>query len=144
MFLHYRTNTAHIEYRMQEVDAGIIGGTAGSYSVSAGVSTPSVIYNGRCYQTMTVPVNGIPTSCAVCWISRLKTILCYTHLNQPNVIGGVTPNIISYTPPGASSQAVAGEQGAEASGTYTVTLIAIDSSGNFYKSTRGPEPLPLT
>jgi hypothetical protein len=127
-------NTAHIEYRMQEADAGIIGGTAGFYSVGALSGTPSVIYNGRCYQTMTVPINGVPTSCAVSWdLQTGKQYYAIPVSTNPNVLGGVTPNIISYTPPGASSQAVAGEVGAEASGTYTATLIAIDSSGNFYK-----------
>ena len=64
---------------------------------------------------MTVPINGVPTSCAVCW--DLQTGKQYYAIpitpSVPGTIGGITPNIISYTPPGASSQAVAGEVGAK-------------------------------
>ena len=124
MFLTFKDQThAHIEYRQQEGDDGIIGGTAGAYGVGAGVPTPSVIYNGRCYETNTVPINGVPTSCATCF--DLQTGKLYYAI--PIASGGVTPNVISYMPPGASSQAVAGEVGAEASGTYTVSLIDLTS-----------------
>ena len=119
----------------QEADAGIIGGTAGDYSVTGRGATPSVIYNGRCYQTMYVPINGVPTNCAVCY--DLQTGKQYyaipTTPSTPGTIGGITPNIISYVPPGTSGAAVAGEVGATASGTYSVSLISIDSAGNFYK-----------
>ena len=128
-------NTCHIEYKQLMADAGIIGGSAGPYSLGGGAGTPSVIYNGRCYQTMTVPINGIPTSCAVCW--DLQTGKQYyaipTTSSTPGALGGITPNIISYTPPGSSGAAVAGEVGAEASGTYSVSLISIASDGSFYK-----------
>ncbi|MGZ4849897.1 MAG: outer membrane protein assembly factor BamB family protein [Candidatus Bathyarchaeia archaeon] len=128
-------NTCHVEYKQQMGDAGIIGGSAGSYSLGGGAGTPSVIYNGRCYQTMTVPINGVPTSCAVCW--DLQTGKQYyaipTTSSTPGALGGITPNIISYVPPGTSGAAVAGEVGAEASGTYSVSLISIAGDGSFYK-----------
>ncbi len=128
-------NTCHVEYKQQMSDAGIIGGSAGSYSLGGGAGTPSVIYNGRCYQTMTVPINGVPTSCAVCW--DLQTGKQYyaipTTSSTPGALGGITPNIISYVPPGTSGAAVAGEVGAEASGTYSVSLISIAGDGSFYK-----------
>ncbi len=115
--------SCHIEYMQQEADAGVIGGTAGAYGVNPMVPTPSVIYNGRCYETLTVPINGVPTSCAVCF--DLQT--GYQYYAIPIASGGVTPNVISYTPPGVSGVAVAGEEGAAASGSYTVTLIDLTS-----------------
>lgn len=119
----YGPTSCHIEYMQAEADAGVIGGTAGAYPITPLVPTPSVIYNGRCYETTTVPINGVPTSCAVCF--DLQT--GYQYYAIPIASGGVTPNVISYTPPGASSQGVAGEVGAEASGSYTVTLIDLTS-----------------
>ena len=112
-------NTGHILWKRQGSDAGIIGGTAGAYSVSGNPGVPSVIYNGRCYQTMTVPVNGVPTSCAVSY--DLRTGAQYYAI--PTAQGGVTPQVISYTR--ATAVAVAG---ATESNTYSVDLLSL--SGN--------------
>jgi hypothetical protein len=112
-------NTGHVVWKQQEADAGIIGGTAGQYSISGfGAGSPSVIYNGRCYQTMTVPINGVPTSCAVCY--DLRTGQQYYAI--PVSEGGVTPMVISYTR--ATGVAVAG---ATESNTYSVDLLSIGS-----------------
>ena len=128
-FVPYVTapNTAHIEYMQQEADAGVIGGVAGAYSVAASVPTPGVIYNGRCYETNTVPINGVPTSCATCF--DLQTGKQYYAI--PIAAGGVTPNLISYAK--GTAQQVAGEEGGDQSNTYSVTLISLDSTGRLYK-----------
>jgi hypothetical protein len=49
-------NTAHIVWRLQIGDAGLIGGTEGQKSFLGGGfgAGPAVIYNGRAYQTMQV------------------------------------------------------------------------------------------
>ena len=112
-------NTCHIVWYQQESDSGIIGGTAGAYSVSSNPPTPSVIYNGRCYETLTVPLNGVPTSCAVCF--DLQTGQQYYAI--PISQGGVTPALISYSK--GTSVAVAGEAGADQSNTYSVSLMSI-------------------
>ena len=112
-------NTGHVVWKRQEADAGIIGGTAGQYSSGGMPSVPSVIYNGRCYQTLSMPVNGVYTSCAVCY--DLRTGQQYYAI--PTSQGGVTPQVISYTR--ATAVAVAG---ATESNTYSVDLIAFTSS----------------
>ena len=113
-------NTGHVVWKQQEADAGIVGGTAGQYSTGGfGVSVPSVIYNGRCYATQTVPVNGVPTSCAVCY--DLRTGEQYYAI--PISEGGVTPQVISYSR--STSVAV---PGATESNTYSVTLMAFTNS----------------
>ena len=85
-------NTAHIAWRQQLALSGIIGGEAGQYSISSQPGTPSVIYLGRCYQTLTVPINGVPTSCAVCYDLRTGQQYYAIPVSQ----GGITPTAISY------------------------------------------------
>jgi hypothetical protein len=135
-FAHYcgpfviAPNTAHIVWRQQEALGGIIGGEAGQYSLTPQPGTPSVIYLGRCYQTLTVPVNGVPTSSAVCY--DLRTGEQYYAI--PVAQGGITPTAISYIAPAtSSSQAL----GTSANG-YTVELLTISGGASMY----GP-PAPL-
>ncbi len=116
-------NTSHIVWKQQEAVAGIIGGEAGQYSISAQAGTPSVIYLGRCYQTLTVPVNGVPTSSAICY--DLRTGQRYYTI--PVAQGGVTPTAISYISP----TAVAGI-GSIASGSFSVELITISGGASGY------------
>jgi hypothetical protein len=124
-------NTSHIVWKQQEAVAGMIGGEAGTYSIAAQPGTPSVIYLGRCYQTLTIPVNGVPTSCAVCY--DLRTGKQYYAI--PVAQGGVTPTAISYISP----TAVAGI-GSTASGSFTVDLLTLSGgSGGF----GAPAPLRL-
>ena len=49
-------NTAHVMWRMQTTDAGLLGGTHGTDSLvnQFGGTTPQVIYNGRAYLETTV------------------------------------------------------------------------------------------
>ncbi len=92
-------NTAHIVWKRQDLIQGLVGTDAGIQGLGAaggpgdltGGSTPGLIYSGRCYQTMTVPVNGVPTSSAVCY--DLRTGQQYYAI--PTAQGGVTPTAIS-------------------------------------------------
>lgn len=111
-------NSAHIVYKQQQGLAGMIGGTAGQYGLTSSGS-PSVIYMGRAYQTMTVPINGVPTSCAVCWDIRTGE----QYYAIPISAGGVTPQVVSYTPPGTSSF-----EGAGSDMTYSVSLVSLASN----------------
>ncbi len=121
-------NTAHVLWKRLDAIAGLIGGPAGQYGISAGggfgggVSTPSVIYAGRCYQTMTIPVNGIPTSCAVCY--NLRTGEQYYAI--PVSAGGITPSYMAYVNPVANTATIAGEE--IASSTWSVELLSISGS----------------
>ncbi len=117
-------NTAHIVWREQEAVGGIIGGEAGQYSIQASAGTPSVIYLGRCYQTQTVPIQGVPTSCAVCY--DLQTGEQYYAI--PVSLGGTTPTAISYIPPSTTS---AQDLGTSANG-YSVDLLTV-SGGRLFK-----------
>ena len=118
-------NTPHILWKRQGALGGLIGGEAYQYPTSGNPGTPSVIYQGRCYQTMTIPVNGVPTSCAVSY--NLRTGEQYYAI--PTASGGITPDTIAYWYPtvrGATST-VPGEV---ADVGLTVDLLLLSGSGN--------------
>ena len=118
-------NTPHIVWKQQNALAGIIGGETGVYSTLSNPGTPSVIYLGRCYQTMTVPINGVPTSSAVCY--DLRTGQQYYTI--PTSQGGITPNHIAYwkgvdtAVPGAEAQATFGVELCTISGSATAARL---------------------
>ncbi len=68
------------------------GPEAGTDPLTTSGSAPGFIYAGRCYQTRTIPVNGVPTSCAVCY--DLRTGEQYYAI--PTSQGGTTPTSINY------------------------------------------------
>ncbi len=115
-------NTAHIVWSVQRNIAGLIGGPAGQYGITSNPGNPSVIYSGRCYQTITVPINGVPTSCACCY--DLQTGQMYYSI--PTASGGVTPTYIAYVNPVASSTTIAGEE--LGSSSWSVELLAINNA----------------
>ena len=108
-------NTSHIVWKRQGAIAGLIGGMAGIYGRTSNPGTPNVIYAGRCYDTLTVPINGVPTSCAVCY--DLRTGEQYYAI--PTDEGGVTPSYIGYISPAEDSLAT---------GTWSAELIAFSGS----------------
>lgn len=105
-------NSGHIVWKQQNAISGLIGGPAGQYGITSNPGNPSLVYSGRCYQTMTVPINGIPTSCAVCY--DLRTGQQYYTI--PIASGGVTPTQIAYLDPATTTGAA---------GAWSVELIAI-------------------
>ncbi len=116
-FVPYVTapNTAHIVFKQQVALAGMIGGTAGQYGITGRGGAPDVIYDGRGYATQTVAINGVPTSCAVCF--DIRTGQQYYAI--PTAQGGVTPQVVSYVPPATSAF-----EGAGGDTTYSVSLIS--------------------
>lgn len=92
--------TAHIVWKQQGALAGIIGGETGNYATLSSPPTPSVIYMGRCYATVTkvmqVFLNGTyrqqPTTCAECYDLRTGEI----YYDIPIADGGITPTHIAY------------------------------------------------
>jgi hypothetical protein len=103
-------NTPHIVWHKVSALAGIIGGETGQSSTLSSPSTPSVILMGRAYQTMSVPINGVPTSCAVSY--DLRTGEQFYAI--PIASGGITPTHIAYwatvdtAVPGAAAQSTFG------------------------------------
>jgi hypothetical protein len=124
-------NTPHIVWKRLGALAGIIGGETGQYTTQSSPGTPSVIYMGRAYQTVTkvmsVLINGTyrqqPTSVAECYDLRTGQI----YYDIPLADGGITPTHIHYINPSAST--VPGEA---ADATYGVDLSTI-SGGRLYK-----------
>ncbi len=116
-------NTAHIVWKQQVALAGLIGGETGIYGLQSTPGTPSVIYMGRCYQTMTVPINGVPTSCAVCYDLRSGQ----QYYSIPVAQGGITPSYLSYVKPTTAGSVLGTESNA-----FTVDLMTI-SGGRLYK-----------
>jgi outer membrane protein assembly factor BamB len=121
-------NTAHIVWRRQGNLAGLIGGEQYQYSLSASAGTPTIIFDGRCYQTVSKSImqtiNGTeqlwPTSVWECY--DLQTGQVYWD------ISGVTaPTFISYE--ASTSEAV---PGAAASNGYSVYLVSV-SGGRLIK-----------
>ncbi len=51
-------NTAHVVWKQQGSDGGLIGGTLQQVSYPGSVGTPRMIYAGRCYDTITKTIDG--------------------------------------------------------------------------------------
>ncbi len=92
-------NTPHILWDAVAGVAGVIGGDTytqsqlGAPSAGLPVNTPSVIYMGRCYTTVTKSINGgAPQPYAECY--DLQTGKIYYDIATAN--GGVTPTYIAY------------------------------------------------
>jgi hypothetical protein len=84
--------TSHIVWKRLDAINGLIGPEAGTDSLTGGgfgASVPGLIYAGRVYETRTLPINGVPTSCATCY--DLRTGELYYAIP-----GGVTPTSINY------------------------------------------------
>ena len=115
-------NTAHIVWkRITTGAAGLIGGQAGAYSVTSNPGNPSVVYNGRCYQTISKPMET--TINGTVRISVVDVLQCY-DLRTGEVYweqtGVPTPTAVEYASPTTSEV-----PGAEASGTWSISLIYI-------------------
>jgi hypothetical protein len=117
-------NTAHVVWRRQGAIAGLIGGDAYQYSISSGGGNPTIIYAGRCYQTITkvmpVLINGTyynqPTTVWQCY--DLRTGQVYWEQTGVSPI----PTAISY-----EIGTVGEVPGAEAALGYTVYLVSVGS-----------------
>jgi len=111
-------NSAHILWKRQGAIGGLTGGPAGIYSISSSPSSPSVVYAGRCYETVTKPGGD---SVARCYDLRTGEIF----YEKPTAQGGVTPTIVSYAYPAAAGTM-------RATGAPSVELLTI-SGGRLLK-----------
>ncbi len=87
--------SAHIVWKRQGALGGLVGGPSGQYSYQTGGGTPTLVYAGRCYQTVTkvakTLVNGtyydMPTSVWQCYDLRTGEIYWeQTGIQAPTVI----------------------------------------------------------
>ena len=100
--------SSHVVWFDVQQLGGIIGGDTYTRSLTTAPATTYVTYMGRGYETKTVTINGVPTSCAVSYDLRTGEL----YYSIPTASGGVTPYIVAYYPPGVSSL------GAQTSASY--------------------------
>ena len=128
-------DSAHIVWKRQEGIAGIIGGQARTYGLTAGsASGPDIIYAGRCYDSYQKPVSGGQTMLR-CYDLRTGETYWETEAQSytymwfglfPRTVP-LVPDTIEYNAPTQSEV-----PGAEAAGTWSVNLMLI-SGGSLYK-----------
>ncbi len=122
-------NTSHIAWKVLRDVAGIHGGEPGVYGITGSVSTPDVIYAGRCYDTYYKPGVGQVAGCF-----DLRTGQIYYEI--PTEEGGVTPQYIAYFRGGFGSV-----PGAEESFTTSVELVAIGGETVWIQTPYGMWPI---
>ncbi len=83
--------TAHVVWRRQGAEGGLIGGTSGIRAISGNSGTPTLVYDGRCYQTLNKAINGVPQSVWECY--NLRTGQVYWDQTGNTQI----PTIVSYS-----------------------------------------------
>jgi outer membrane protein assembly factor BamB len=98
-------NSAHVVWKRQGAISGLVGGVSGIGSINSGGGTPSIIYAGRCYQSLTKVIDGVPTSVWECY--DLRTGEVYWDRTG---IGNQAPTLISYKSSGqTASEGLGGE-----------------------------------
>ena len=133
--------SCHVVWMKQNALSGLIGGWAGESTVFSSPGTPSIIYDGRCYQTLTKTepetVNGVtvlePVSVWECYDLRTGQI----YWDQTGIVAPPT-NIIYEL---GTSQPI---PGAEANNGYAVSLACISATGAPAGTSRLLEYNPLT
>mgnify|MGYP000261680656 CR=1 FL=1 len=116
-------NSAHVMRKKTEAIGGMYGGAAGITGQFADAGYPSVVYHGRCYDTVTklapVLINGTyrqqPTNVATCFDLRTGEV----YYDIPEASGGVTPTYVGYDQGGSTQSDVQ---------TFTPELFTISSN----------------
>jgi hypothetical protein len=97
-------NTAHILWKRQDTIGGLIGGPLGEHSSTAGGGSPSIIYAGRCYQTVTRVLNGESTNVWQCYDLRTGEMYWEFPVKEAVVMtmfgpmaGAVVPSMVTFT-----------------------------------------------
>jgi outer membrane protein assembly factor BamB len=118
-------NSAHIVWRRQGAISGIAGGQYGIRSYGSGegtyAGTPTIILQGRCYQSITKVVDGTPTSVWECYDLRTGEIYW-------DITGVSAPTVVTY------NEAVPSVPGAEQTGlgSGSFSLLRIGSTLDKY------------
>jgi hypothetical protein len=113
-------NTAHIAWMRQGALSGMLGSDFGQYSVTSGGGTPSVIYMGRCYQTVTKASTSGTNSQSYWQCYDLRTGQVYWEI--PLASGQSAPTNIHY------DQGIGEVPGAEAAVGTSAYLVSITSA----------------
>jgi hypothetical protein len=113
-------NTAHIAWKRLDTISGVVGGENGFITLGGGGTTPSIVYGGFAYSSMTKPYAGTTQSVWTCTDIRTGEVIWERT-------GVTAPNVIEY----ASSTTVS-VPGATESGSVSVSLVAI-SGGRLLK-----------
>ncbi len=128
-------SSSHIVWRRQGAEGGLVGGTKGqiTYDLFAGtgeIGYPSIIYNGRCYQTITKVSTSSATSQNYWQCYDLRTGEIYWE--RPVYAGETMPTIIEYA---ADNQEVPGAEARVGTTIYLVSLTAAseNTSGRILK-----------
>ena len=87
-------NSAHIIWMRQGAFSGILGGDYGDYTMTSGGGSPSVIFQGRCYQTVTQASSTGTASQSVWQCYDLQTGQIYWQI--PLASGQSAPTTIHY------------------------------------------------
>ncbi len=120
-------NSAHVLRKQQNPIPGIAGMSGGytyDYSLSSGTTQPSIVYQGRCYATVTVMLpNGTTGSVFRCY--DLRTGQVYWDRDMR---GYPTPTNIEYQSPQAATLGGANIPGEIADVGWTINFIAISGS----------------
>ena len=92
-----------------------MGGDQGTYSMQTGSGTPSIIFDGKAYQTITEPFDGTTQSVLECYDLQTGQTF-WERTNVPN------PTYIEY------GQGAPSVEGATASESITTSLLAISNN----------------
>lgn len=123
-------NTAHVAWKQQGALAGIIGGQFGQRSYGPGegtyAGTPAIIFQGRGYQTITKPFDGVTQTVWQCYDIRTGEV--YWERT-----GVSAPTAITYNKLGASSVPGAGETGSGRGGSWGFARLVYIGGGRMIK-----------
>ncbi len=108
-------NTAHIVWKQKIQLSGLLGGDFGYDSMTTGSGSPSIIYQGMGYQTVTKPFNGVTQSVLQCYDIRTGEIF-WERTDAPG------PTAIEY------SEGLPSVPGATSAVGTSATLIAMSSN----------------
>ena len=118
-------NSAHVVWKRTGPGnmAGMVGGYAYDYSLSSSPGTPSIIFQGRCYQSVSKSFgNGTVGNVYQCY--DLRTGQVYWERTDVSP----TPSYIEYTPPQPAVGGASGSTGHEADAGWSINLITISGS----------------
>jgi hypothetical protein len=86
-------NSAHVAWKMQGSISGIIGARTGQWSFATGAGNPTIVYQGRAFQTYSKP--GVGTNVSTYWkCYDLRTGQLYWE--RPLASGESAPTFIEY------------------------------------------------
>jgi len=98
-------NSAHIVWSSQGAISGLTGGSQGINSMTSGGGTPSIIYQGRAYQSYTKPGSGATAQTYwMCYDIRTGEVFW----DRPLVAGESAPTAIEYSGTSATLVSISG------------------------------------